>query len=104
MPQMTPMAANSSHPRLLTRPAYVALETDPQRPRFTISPFLLALGVGQARAALTDVARAAAEEEDPAAGAALEGAAEGEDPAAGAALEGAAPGAGVGPALPARTP
>lgn len=108
MPQMTPMAANSSHPRLLTRPAYVELETQtPSDPRFTHAPLLLALGVsqalavladvGQALAVLADVAGAAAEDEDLAAGAALEG-------AAGAALEGAASGAGVGSALPARIP
>jgi hypothetical protein len=112
------MAANSSHPRLLTRPAYAELETQtPSDPRFTHTPLLLALGVsqalavladvgqalavladvGQALAVLADVAGSAAEDEDLAAGAALEG-------AAGAALEGAASGAGVGSALPARIP
>src|ERR1700722_10670703 len=71
MPQITPIAANSSHPRLLTRPAYVSYGPSPG-----------------------ELDAAAGAELDTATDAEL-------DTAAGAELDAVAPGAGVGSPPPA---
>src|SRR5580700_1800573 len=87
MPQITPIAANSNHPRLLTDSAY---RQTPSRPRGRQAALLLALGVGEGLAAGADVDAAA----DVAAAA-------DEAEVAGAVLSPPGAGDGVGSALPA---
>src|ERR1700683_2201317 len=65
MPQITPIAPNSSHPRLLTGSAY---RQTPSGPRCRQAPLLLALGVGEGWAAGAEVAAAADEAEEAGAG------------------------------------
>src|SRR5580704_13974928 len=81
MPQITPIAANSNHPRLLTGSAY---RQTPSGPRCRQAALLLALGVGEGLAAGADVAAAADVAE-----------------VAGAVLSPPAAGDGVGSAFPA---